>query len=102
MIGAVRFGVRLQTSCTSSPLGQAPYLRLHRASFDPDFDINRDSLFEMLHRLLGLSGQMMEIGQIIVERGLVVTVALGDTEVESHRRELQCRWQVTGSLAHQG
>ena len=54
-----------------------------------DLGEDRDGALELLHRLLGAAGGVEEVGEVVVEGGLAVAVALGRAELERRGGELE-------------
>lgn len=58
------------------PLDEFPNFRLQRAGVLADFGKDRDGLLQVFHRRLCLPGVVQQIGEIVVQRGLAMSVAL--------------------------
>src|SRR5687767_4080755 len=64
-----------------SPGDQLPDLRVGRAGF-ADLGEDGDGLLEVVHGLGVVAGQVEEVGQVVVESGLAVAVALAGAELQ--------------------
>src|SRR5262249_18849924 len=63
-----------------SPIAWLPDPRLNRAGPDTALGIDAHGLLQMRHRAVAVAGGMQQVSQVIVQRRLVVAVALGGAE----------------------
>src|SRR5947209_20153331 len=87
-----------------SPLYEFPDFGLQRPCLRADLGVDTDGLFEMGHSFFRATERVQQIGQVAVQRGLAVTVALVHTQSQGRLRELQSALKVPAcpGPSHQG
>ena len=63
--------------------------------------INRDRAFQLVHRVLFATQRMIQVGEMIVQRRLPVTVPCPGDEFQRPLRQFQCPRLVMRRVIHQ-
>src|SRR5262249_9079134 len=94
-----RFGKRVRppsrvVRAPRLPADELPDLREAGALVAADVGEDGDGALEVLHRLLGATGLVEEVGEVVLERRLAVAVAQRDAERECLLREFERAWRI--------
>src|SRR5438128_11157414 len=93
---------RLVQQSTSSTTRSAPDLRLEPTLAGADLGEDRRGLFQMIDRLIGAPGRVQQVGEVAVQRCLVVTVALRHAQSQGRFRESQCLFKIPAGTICEG
>src|SRR5438105_6155678 len=84
------------------PLGQLPDLRLEPTLASADLSENRRGLFEMIDGVIRAASRVQQVGEIAMQRRLVVTVALRYAQSQSRLRESQRLFKLPAGPIREG